>query len=326
MPQTKITSYYRPVGSSSHIVPQRPAGRGSAPSRNKGAYKKKGAYRKKNKKQFKNARRPFVEGKTRNLADVLKNGLMTASNPPDTMALSTAYPGYGNQTIPLDDAYTAFQVSSFITQAQGLQDYQMIGQSIYVKYIKAKLQIQFPPTHILTKPAQLFLIHGWITTPPMWTDTTTPKAHEVTRAQLNAHINERLKQYFNEKQDQLQFRPKTWNNGIKVLGHQKVVPDIQRQFSIPAEQPSGVGSLMGAIPNVNKSCTWSVQRKVHYQISEEPVTGEDPVEFLYPNTSWLPFMCLYNPDFRHFTADEEGADVGNRIRVLMNNQTWYSDS
>lgn len=298
---------------------------GAAP-RTKYAYKKRGAYGRKAKRQFKNARRPFVEGKTRNLADVLKNGLPSDSNPPDTMALSTNFPGYGNQTIPLDDAYTAFQVSSYITHQQGLQDYQMIGQSIFCKYIKAKLQIQFPPTHILTKPAQLFLIHGWITTPPMWTDTTTPKAHEATRSQLNAHINERLKQYFNEKQDQMQFRPKTWNNGIKVLGYQHVVPNLQRQFSIPAEQPSGVGSLLGSVPNVNKSCTWKVNRKVHYQISEEPVTGEDPVEFLYPNTSWLPFMCLYNPDFRHFTEDTEGGDVGNRIRVLMNNQMWYSDS
>lgn len=294
-------------------------------ARPKYAYKKRGAYGRRAKKQFKNARRPFVEGKTRSLADVLKTGFSESAGPPDTMELSTAFSGYGNTNVPLDDAYTNFQVSSFITHQQGLQDYQMIGQSIFVKYIKAKMQIQFPPTFLLLKPAQLYLIHGWITTPPMWTDMTTPKAHEASRAQLNAHINERLKQYFNDKQDQLLFRPKSWNNGIKVLGHQKIVPDLQRQFSVPANHNVVSTAMSGAVPNVNKSCTWNVNRKIHYQPSTD--AGETgTVDFLYPNTSWLPFMCLYNPDYRHFHADDDGNDQGNRIRILMNNQIWYSDS
>jgi hypothetical protein len=36
-------------------------------TRKKNAYKKKGAYNPRNKRQFKNARRPFVEGKRRSL-------------------------------------------------------------------------------------------------------------------------------------------------------------------------------------------------------------------------------------------------------------------
>ena len=38
-------------------------------SRTKAAYSKRGAHKPRNKKQFKNARRPFVEGKRRELAD-----------------------------------------------------------------------------------------------------------------------------------------------------------------------------------------------------------------------------------------------------------------
>ena len=38
-------------------------------TRKKNAYKKKGAYNPRNKRQFKNARRPFVEGKRRDLED-----------------------------------------------------------------------------------------------------------------------------------------------------------------------------------------------------------------------------------------------------------------
>ena len=296
--------------------------KGSAPSRGKYAYKRKGAYRKKAKKQFKNARRPFVEGKSRSIVDVLKSNVPEASQI-DYLAMSPTYPGYGNQTIPLDDAYTAFRLDSYLQQQRGLLDYQMIGNSIFVKYLKAKIKIDFPPTFLLTKPAKLYLIHGWITTPMNLTDVTTPSAQTATMANVYAHINERLRQYFNDTQDQLLFRPKTWDNGIVVIKKQEIKPDLQEQFSIPANQPSGPTSMYGAVPSVMKSCTWSVNRKVHYQDSTD---GAGLTDHLYPNLGWLPFMCMYNPDFRHFEPDRDGQDQGNRIRILMNNQIWYSDS
>ena len=42
-------------------------------TRKAAAYKKKGAYGKRAKKQFKNARRPFVEGKRRSLEDCVRD-------------------------------------------------------------------------------------------------------------------------------------------------------------------------------------------------------------------------------------------------------------
>ena len=41
-----------------------------------------------------------------------------------------------------------------------------------------------------------------------------------------------LRQYFNETQDELLFRPKAWDNGIKVIKKQEIKPDLQEQFSI----------------------------------------------------------------------------------------------
>jgi len=295
----------------------------SRPARGKSAYKKKGAYRKKAKKQFKNARRPFVEGKTRSIVDVLKSNVPEASQI-DYLAMSPTYTGYGEQTVPLDDAFTVFRLDSYMQQQRGLLDYQMIGNSIYVKYLKAKIKIDFPPIKMLVKPAKLYLLHGWVTTPLNLTDVTNPTAQGVTMAQVNAHVNERLRQYFNETQDELLFRPKAWDNGIKVIKKQEIKPDIQEQFSIPAPQQADTsGRSYGAIPSVHKSCTWNVNRKVHYQDSDD---GVGLTDHLYPNQGWLPFMCLYNPDFRHFDPDLDGQDHGNRIRILMNNQIWYSDS
>ncbi len=297
---------------------------GTAPSRGKYAYKKRGAYRKKAKRQFKNARRPFVEGKTRSIVDVLKSNVAEASQI-NYLELSTVFPGYGNQTVLLDDAFTAFRLDSYLQQQRGLLDYQMIGNSIFIKYLKARIKIDFPPKHALQSPAKLYLIHGWIMTPMNLTDVTTPAAGDATMANVYAHINERLRQYFNDTQDQLLFRPKSWDNGIRVIRKQAIVPDIQKQFGLPIQHQFGepAAGTMGSVPSVIRSCTWNVNKKIHFQDSNN---GAGLTDHLYPNTQPLPFMCLYNPDFRHFTADRDGADDGNRIRVLMNSQIWYSDS
>lgn len=291
--------------------------------RRNSAYKKTGAYKRNNKKQFKNARRPFVEGKTRSLKDVLESNVPAASQPPDTLAESVNYPGLGLTTVLLDDAYTSLQMSAFTQQQRGLLEHQMIGNSIYVKYLKAKIKIDFPPINLLTKPAKLYLIHGWMTTPPNWTTATTPAVNTATTADLQNHINQRLRNYFNELQDQMLFRPKSYDNGIKVIRNQRIEPNLQKQFSIPANQPSGPTSMYGSVPSVMKSCSWTVNRKIHF---EDSTNGTGLTDYLYPNNSWLPFCVLYNPDFKAFTPDSGETREGNRLHILMNNQIWYSDS
>lgn len=296
------------------------------PSRTKGAYKKRGAYNSRNKKQFKNARRPFVEGKTRSLKDVLSSNVPQASQPPDTLAMSANYDWLGRSTVLLDDAYTGLQMSSFTQQQRGLLEHQMIGNSIFVRYLKAKIKVDFPPINILTKPAKLYLIHGWITTPPNWTTVTTPAVDTATTADLNNFINQRLRQYFDDTQDQMLFRPRIYDNGIKVIKKQKIEPNLQKQFSIPANQPSGPSSMYGAVPSVHKSCTWNVNRKIHF---EDSTNGTGLTDYLYPNNTWLPFCVLYNPDYKAYTPDvpgQGGTEEGNRLHILMNNQIWYSDS
>ena len=55
---------------STHVgTPRRAPPRNPKQARKAAAYKKKGAYGKRAKRQFKNARRPFVEGKRRSLED-----------------------------------------------------------------------------------------------------------------------------------------------------------------------------------------------------------------------------------------------------------------
>ena len=108
-----------------------------APIRKSSAYKKKGAYKPRAKRQFKNARRPFVEGKRRELADAVRDfGTYNTSTTPNgvrnPMALDTTpgFRSYGLTYIGNDDAFTGFHPVSFLQMRQGLGDSEMIGSSI----------------------------------------------------------------------------------------------------------------------------------------------------------------------------------------------------
>ena len=151
-----------------------------APIRTRQAYKKKGAYKPRAKRQFKNARRPFVEGKRRELADCVADfGTYNTSTEPNgirnPMVLDTTpgYQSYGITYIGNDDAYTGFHPASFLQMRQGLGDSEMIGSSIYVKYIKQKFQFQFPFNPFQQLPINLYLVHGWFKTPLNRTTRTT---------------------------------------------------------------------------------------------------------------------------------------------------------
>lgn len=304
-------------------------------TRKKSAYGKKGAYGKRNKRQFKNARRPFVEGKRRSLEDCVADfGQYNSGTTPNgilnPMQLDTTpgYQSYGIQYIGLDDAFTGFHPVSFYQQRQGLGDENMIGSSIYVKYIKQKIQFQFPLLPAQQLPITLYLIHGWFKTPLNRTTRTVPTAAETNQININDHINQRLVDYFNEKTDKLRFIPSSVNNDIKILGYRKVRPNRNSSIGVPnalitSSTEGGDPQQVGSVPNVNMSCTWSVNRKVHY--TEGVGLSSTNSQRMFPNTSWLPFTVVYNPDFESFSANATAPERGS-VRILSNNMTWYSDS
>lgn len=307
----------------------------AAPTRKAAAYKKRGAYGKRAKRQFKNARRPFVEGKRRELADCVADfGLYNTSTQPngvrDPMRLDTTpgFKSYGITYIGLDDAFTGFHPVSFLQMRQGLGDSEMIGSSVYVKYIKQKIQFQFPYFPAQQLPITLYLVHGWFKTPLNRTTRTAIKAVETNQTNINDHINERLIDFFDEKGDKLRFIPTSVNNDIKILGYRKVTPNRNASIGVPQQiitnsAADGDPQTVGTVPNVNMSCTWNVNRKVHYTagVGLESTNSQR----MFPNTSWLPFTVVYNPDFESFSANATNPERGS-VRILSNNMTWYSDS
>ena len=178
-----------------------------------------------------------------------------------------------------------------------------------------KISLLYPyGADMATVPCNQYLVHGWLKTPTNWSTFTTPVFNNANRNDLKLYVIQRLKAYFDERDDKLKFIPKT-NTGFKILGYRKIYNDKNSQFST---ENSSVGPK-------TLSCTWAINRKVQYEegfpnIGARPTLGPND-QFLYPNQSWLPFVVVYNPQFASM-----GDQAKNRIKIAYNDCHWFTDS
>jgi hypothetical protein len=283
----------------------------------RGALKKttrKGAYNKTAKKNFRIRRAPFVETKSRTTEDCVKD--TTFPNPLTT-----------NHAIPKDDGFFSLDVQPFLDMAQGLKEPEMIGNSVYSRYIKMKIEFTFPGgDYSLQNPYRLYVIHGWVKNTTGWTgvNQTLPygmKANDATYQNVKEFIHGNLKDYFDQREDKLRFIPKH-NPNLVIKGYNAVRPNRNRSIQVPqiaTANDSGAIKIVGSPPIVSKSCTWQVNRKIHYQAG---TVQSGQTSFFYPNQSWLPFVVLYTPDFDGVA----GLDPGYLPTMRFNAIHYYSDS
>lgn len=275
---------------------------------------KKTAYKPRQKRQLQKKRLPFVESKTRTSEDVYAK-LKDSTTPNGGIPLDTM----GIEYIPTDDAYTGLQLSPITFMTQGTEEDDMIGRAIFAKYLKTKIQITWPASTFFN-PAELFLVHGFIKLSPNATSFTDPPVENYTWDMFREFTRQHLKNYFDEHADKLRFIPKQ-NSVLKIKGYKKLRPNIQKQFSLPA-QLNPVDSqdlVIGSIPDTYTTFSHSMMRKVHYEKGNNNTTKE--LYFINMN-QWIPFACLYNPDFEN---NNNGGD-DDMIQVRTNTILYYSDS
>lgn len=280
---------------------------------------KKGAYKPTVKKQFMKRRNPFVENKIRNEME------FSLSLSPTRPQVFGNFPDPTNfSDIPVDDAFTLFLPAPFYSMNRGLNHNEMIGDSIYAKYLKTKFQFLAPSgANMIDYPTQLYLIHGWCTAPLNATSLTTPQVQNVTYTDMFNHIRHYVKEYYNDRKDTLQF-PEKRERHIQFLSRRKLTTD--KNSEIPLQGVSDVATTRGALAPINMSVKWDIMKKVHYDKGANNSANGDPsifpmADFNYPNQSWLPFTLLYNPQFASTPAG-----AGNQWQVAHNSQLWYSDS
>lgn len=276
--------------------------------------KKINAYKSSRKRRMMIARAPLVETKSRTSEEM-------ALKVDNTAILADPI---NFQDIPVDDAITQMPLHPFNWMTQGLGEDEMLGLSVYSKYIKQKLQFKLPSgTNAINFPCNLYLIHGWIKSPYARTSNTNPDSTTATYQQFNTDVFNQLKEFFDEREDKLRFIPKA-NNQIKILGYKKLKPNRNQSISPPTQvfgtslDPSGFKTA-GANSDINVSVTFRVMRKIHY--TPGPTISPN-LGYFYNNSSWRPFCVLYNPDYANWqTYPNTGP-----IKVASNSCHWYSDS
>jgi hypothetical protein len=305
----------------------------------------KGAYRKNAKRNMGRRRAPFVE--TKNQTDevvALKTGNATGT-PVDTIRRTTEplKINYGTWAAAADGGPTPvelniFPIQSFLNMNKGLDTSDMIGNTVYSKYLKCKVEFQLPyGNNQIRHPCDMFLIHGFVTAPTNNTFHTTPTMTAFTRSNLNDHIKEQLEQYFNQRSDKLQYIPKRTSN-IKFLGYRKLKVKKSSNLGVDpntmAVSASGVTSILnaGAHPVINMTCSWPMKRKVVYNLGTAGATAT-ALDFNYPNHSWLPFMALYNPTAVEFLQNTiypgdsaGGAPKSPDMYIRYNSVHYFTDS
>ena len=283
----------------------------------------KGAYKKTTKKNFMKRRNPFVENKIRN-----EEQFSLALDPLRAQVFGNFPDPTNFADVPVDDAFTLFLPAPYYSMNRGLSCNEMIGDSIYAKYLKTKFQFLAPEgQHMVDYPSQLYLIHGWCTAPVNATSLTTPTVDAVTYVDVFNHVRSYVKEYFNDRKDTLQF-PEKRERHIKFLSYRKL--KTNKNTEIPLQGVSDVAATRGALAPINMSVKWNVMRKVHYDKgANNPALGAPATypqaDFNYPNQSWLPFTILFNPQF----ASTPGYPTPNQNdlwRVAHSSQMWYSDS
>ena len=228
---------------------------------------RKGAYKKNVKNQLTLRRAPIVETKQRVSSDIARiNGYEPGDNDVNNHNQPLNW-----RSIIVDDAFTMIPIDSFYRNVRGLEEYQMIGNTIFSKFLNMKFQFQFPegkniemfstqvnnsgqdpigtpyqvPNKMIQESTKLYLICGWVTQNwncPLNVELDEhsdpiagqrPQRDQATQEELRRYIENQLRPYFDDQYDKLEFRPKTTTN-IKIEKYTRIKPDLTHAIGTQA--------------------------------------------------------------------------------------------
>jgi len=298
------------------------------PKRAKGRYLKnttaKGAYNKKRKKNFMNRRAPFVETKSKTYEDLR----FLFPHMLDHLAFTTR-----------NTPHRFMNPEVFLIHKQGLDEHEMIGNSIYAKYMNMKMTVRFPQIAFSTGglnkvvplvPQNYELIWGWVPTPLTATGQTTPSVYDMTLDDINKHINQRVTDYINEQKDKLRFIPKKAST-LRIEGRRRIRPNLNRSSTAPPQtidSVTGSDYVVGSIPDVHTNISWKLMRKLSLEKASNLVKDDTKPNVLheghFPNYSWLPFCVFVNWDWDNLPSGT--ARDAYMPSIAYNSILYYTDS
>jgi len=266
-------------------------------------YPKKQSNRPKSKLAMVQSRAPIVETKKSQAGE-------------DSFYLSTVAAG---QFVP---------VRTFIDMSQGLGQDDMIGNSVFSKYIKMRLRFRFPRDEFsIRKNYRIQLIHGWMTAPYALATTPVgapyaPARGSVSPAELEKIVARRIGEDFNAVGDDMSFRTKE-KKIYKILGKQWIRPNRNNQIGFAQQfgrYAAETDHLIGGLADVYRDLKWTPMRKTRYTYSNPP----DATDFYYPNEAWIPFVCIYCPEFAN-VANTAATATDYHVKCTVNDCHWFTD-
>lgn len=292
---------------------------------------KKGAYKKAVKNQMIVRRAPLVETLQRTASITAGrngHGVYVMPETQDPFGVQTWLTA-GDVQQPLnwrivgnEDAFFNLPLTSFLRNQRGLRTDEFTGDQLTSKWLNTRLEVKFPNGEIIQDGAntfrnmtiqenyKLYAIWGYVTSPlhaPVADESGDRKTiSEITQQDLTDHIISQIKPYFDDNYDPLSFTPKATTN-MKIEKYIRLKPPLPTSIptqAVPIQRTiDSEGNALpipphGSIPNVMRSHSFKMNRKIHYEEGKQPDAPALPdSENNFPNNSWLPFMCLYAPNF-----------------------------
>jgi len=217
------------------------------------------------------------------------------------------------------------QCSNF--KIQGLGDNMMIGSSCFARYLSQKVKIIFPQgENIPIVPQSAWLIHGWVIVP--YGSSTTLGARDpanMSVQELRNYVTEQVKPWFNERNDELEFRTKQ-NSNIRVIKKQLIKPRSKNTSwtAYGQSMPGDTNEVITNYPNssavVDSSRVYNLKWPMMTKIHHTAFSGNPLPTAMFNDFDRIPFTIIYQPEFDSIMPDP---DV--QLDVVSNGCFWYSD-
>lgn len=247
----------------------------------------RGAYKKNAKKNMVIRRAPLVETK--------KNvqGKISLTFNPKT-GDGTALNNYTRTAPP-----NFMDISCYYMAVRGLEYDQIVGRSIFSKYLTLKGTIDLPSgNESITDPLEFKVIHGWLKSPTNWNRDTTPTMANALLTDVMTHIKTSLEHGKlplgdMNMTDKLEF-PDKQPSVFKIIRNQTIrLPSRNNQVNVPTGyrlNQNGSTQIVGSSSQLKFTCKFPTMRKITFDDTKAS-TG-----YALANHSWLPFAYLYVPE------------------------------
>ena len=298
---------------------------------------KKGAYKPTQKKNFMRKRAAVVETKRKTREDLRDNSFWVGTGV-DAPALFE-----DRMLFKVTNAEIAhLNPQTYYWWSQGLSQPQHIGQNVMVKYLNQKVQVRFPQhsmslagagtnLKVPNIPQKYTLYWGWIPAPRNLTGHTSPPINPETVAALDSYVNNRIKDYFNDRKDRLRFIPKK-DSTLRITGSKSVKPDLRYSSTAPLHDDTAAGEkyIAGSIPDWYGEISWKMPnggKKLWLEQTGNMTGTPGATVGMFPNFSWLPWCALVNWNHSELVGKHGATAALNYLPATSSNDiVYFTDS